>query len=408
MLHVERAPGAPVLTESRAGLIGATMVALGPFSMALYTPAMPMIVASFASTDAAVKSTLAMYFAGFAFAQLFCGPLSDAIGRRPVAIGFVAVYLAASLAGLFAPTIEWLIAARFVQGVGAAAGIVISRAIVRDLFTEESGARIMNLTGIILAVAPALAPTLGGVVLAHAEWHSVFWLMVLYGAALLAIIWWMLPETVVADLGRLKPMAIARSYGVLLMSPVFVSAALTLAGTVGALYAQATILPFLLMDRVGLSPAQFGLSMLLQSGSFLAGSLLARPLMARIGAARLVAPGLAFVGLGGLMLAIGLRLLAPSLATVMGPVAIYAFGIAWVMPAMTTRALKPFPAIAGAASAMMGFLQMGLGLLGGALSAWVGDAALSMATIIPAFGFLSLAAFAVWSRLTAARLPPSA
>ncbi len=407
MLDRGQSTGGTTISEARAGLVGALMVALGPFSMALYTPAMPRIAESFGSTDAAVKSTLAMYFAGFAFAQLFCGPLSDAIGRRPVSIGFFSIYLAASLAGVFAPSIDWLITARFMQGVGAAVGIVISRAIVRDLFAEESGARIMNLIGIILAVAPALAPTLGGIVLHFAEWHAVFWLMIVYGAAVLAISWALLPETVTFDLSRLKPMAITRSYRQLLTSPVFVSAALVLAGSVGALYAQATILPFLMMNRVGLSPAEFGFSMLLQSGSYLIGSLIARPLMARHGAARLVAPGLALIGAGSVLLATGLRLLPPSLLTVMGPVALYAFGIAWVVPAMTTRALKPFPKIAGAASAMMGFLQMGLGLFGGALSALIGDPVHSMASIIPAFGLLSIVSYLVWTRIegTASRFP---
>lgn len=407
MRDTAQEPERIVISEARAGLIGALMVALGPFSMALYTPAMPRIVESFASTDAAVKSTLAMYFAGFAFAQLFCGALSDAIGRRPISIAFLSIYLVASLAGVFAPSIEWLIAARFMQGVGAAAGIVISRAIVRDLFAEESGARIMNLIGIILAVAPALAPTLGGLVLHFAEWHGVFWLMILYGTAVLAVSWALLPETVAFDLGRLKPLAVARSYGQLLASPVFVSAALVLAGSVGALYAQATILPFLLMDRVGLSPAEFGFSMLLQSGSYLVGSIAARPLMARHGAARLVPYGLGLIGIGAVLLAAGLRLLAPSLAIVMGPVALYAFGIAWVVPAMTTNALRPFPRIAGAASAMMGFLQMGLGLTGGALSAVIGDAVLSMASIIPAFGLLSIVSYLVWQRAAGISIPAS-
>lgn len=386
------------LSEGRAGLIGAMMVALGPVSMALYTPAMPAIVSSFATDDAAVKMTLSVYFAGFAFAQLFCGPLSDAAGRRPVTLAFIGVYLAASIAGVFAPTIEWLTAARFVQGVGAAVGVVIARAMVRDLFAEEAGARIMNLTGIILAVAPALAPTLGGLVLTTAGWHAIFWLMVGYGALSLGLVWAMLPETVERDLSRLKPMAVARAYASLIAAPQFLFAALAIAGAVGALYAQATILPFLLMERIGLSPAEFGLSMLFQSGAFFAGSLAARPAMRRFGAAGIVAPGLGLIAAGSVGLAIGLGLFHPMFLAVMAPVALYAFGIAWIMPAMTTQALRPFAPIAGAASSLMGFLQMGLGLAGGALSALVGDPALSMAIIIPAFGALSLASWGLWRR----------
>lgn len=388
----------PRLSESRAGFIGALMVALGPVSMAVYTPAMPEIVVSFATTDAAVKTTLTFYFAGFAFAQLFCGPLSDAAGRRPVTVGFIALYLAASLAGAFAPSIDWLVAARFLQGVGAAVGVVIARAMVRDLFAEESGARIMNLTGIILAIAPAMAPTLGGLVLGLAGWHAIFWLMVGYGVIALGAVAAMLPETVVRDFSRLRPMAVLDSYRHLLVAPQFLFAALALGGAIGALYAQATILPFLLMDRIGLTPTQFGLSMLMQSGAFFFGSLAARPLMRRFGAEGIVMPGLTLIVAGSLALALGLTLFSPRFLSVMLPVSFYAIGIAWVMPAMTTQALRPFAPIAGAASAMMGFLQMALGLAGGAISALVGDPALSMATIIPGLGLLATISYTAWRR----------
>jgi len=388
---------APV-SEARIGLIGAFLVAIGPVSMSVYTPAMPAIVAWFSTSEAVVKASLSLYFAGFAVAQLFCGPLSDALGRRSVTLGFLALYVAGSLAGVFAQSVEGLVAARFIQGTGAAVGVVMARALVRDLFTEETGARIMNLVGIILAVAPAAAPTLGGLVLTMAGWPAIFWLMVAYGAGLTAAVWAVMPETVTPDPARLRPGAILATYATLLTTPSFLAAALTLAGTIGALYAQATILPFLLMDRIGLSPAGFGLAMLAQSGSYFLGSLAARPLMERHGALALVAPGLALVAVASLALAVGLRLLAPGLGLVMGPVAAFTVGIAWITPAMTTQALRPFAAMAGAASALMGFLQMGLGLAGGMLSALIGDAAVAMATIIPAYGLMAIIAYGQWRR----------
>jgi DHA1 family bicyclomycin/chloramphenicol resistance-like MFS transporter len=111
-------PAAPVMSERRVALIGALLAAIGPISMALFTPAMPEIVEAFATEEAAVKMTMSLYFGGFAFAQLVCGPLSDAFGRRPVTIAFMGIYLAASIFALLAPTIELLITARFLQGVG--------------------------------------------------------------------------------------------------------------------------------------------------------------------------------------------------------------------------------------------------------------------------------------------------
>ena len=159
------------------------MTAIGPVSMAIYTPAMPEIVRALGTSEAMVKLTLTLYFGGFAAGQLVAGPLSDALGRRAVTFGFMGVYCLASLAGLMAQDVGMLMAARFVQGVGASAGIAISRALVRDLFQGERSARIMNLIGIILAAGPAVAPTVGGLLLVAAGWRSVFVAMVGFGLA---------------------------------------------------------------------------------------------------------------------------------------------------------------------------------------------------------------------------------
>jgi DHA1 family bicyclomycin/chloramphenicol resistance-like MFS transporter len=206
-----------------------------------------------------------------------------------------------------------------------------------------------------------------------------------FGVAVMLVTALAMRETVAADLSRLKPGALAAAYAHVLADRRFLVAAGIVSCAIGALYAQATFLPFILMARVGLSPAEFGLGMLFQSGSFLLGSLLTRSLMERVGAARLVAPGLGFIALGsaGLLL---LNLNDPSFLGVMLPVAAYAVGIAFVMPATTTAALAPFPEHAGAAAAMMGFLQMGLGLAVGTLGAALGDPVRAMGCLIPAMG----------------------
>ena len=376
---------APLMSERRVGLIGGLMTAIGPVSMAIYTPAMPEIVRALGTSEAMVKLTLTLYFGGFAAGQLVAGPLSDALGRRAVTFGFMGVYCLASLAGLMAQDVGMLMAARFVQGVGASAGIAISRALVRDLFQGERSARIMNLIGIILAAGPAVAPTVGGLLLVAAGWRSIFLAMVGFGLAVVLVAATLMRETVTPDAGRLNPRTLAAAYAAILADRRFLTSAGIVACAVGALYAQATFLPFILMDRVGLSPAAFGLAMLFQSGSFLLGSLATRALLDRFGAGRLVAPGLGFIAAGSLGLLL-LNLRDPSLLAVMLPVATSAFGIAFVMPATTTAALAPFPAHAGAAAAMMGFLQLGLGLAIGSLGAAIGDPVRAMALLIPAMG----------------------
>jgi MFS transporter, DHA1 family, multidrug resistance protein len=389
----------PLMSERRVSLIGGLLVAVGPISMALFTPAMPEIVRAFGTTEAVVKMTLSLYFAGFAFAQLVCGPLSDGFGRKPVTIAFMGIYLLASLAAVLAPNIEMLIAARFLQGVGAAAGVAISRAIVRDLFTHERSARIMNLIGIILALGPAIAPTLGGLTMELAGWHAIFVLMVALGFVVVLVTRFTLVETVERDLSRIKPRVLLRSYRSLLATPYFVLSSLAIAGSVGALYTQATILPFVLIGRVGLTPTQFGMGMLMQSGLFFSGSLVVRHLLGRFGAFRLVPVGLCFICAGSLALALLLRWQEPTFLNVMGPVGLYAFGIAFVMPAMMTAAMAPFPHIAGAASALMGFLQMGSGLLGGSISALIGEPVVAMTSIVPLMGLIATLSWLMWRRL---------
>jgi DHA1 family bicyclomycin/chloramphenicol resistance-like MFS transporter len=388
----------PVMSDRRAALLGGLLASIGPVSMALYTPAMTEIVQAFATTEARVKLTLALYFGGFACAQLVAGPLSDAIGRRPVTFGFMGIYGIASLVALFAPTVEILMAARFAQGIGAAAGITIARALVRDLFTGEKSARVMNVINIILALGPAMAPTIGGLLLVLAGWRSVFVAMALLGIAVISLSGAFMRETVVPDVRRLQPGALARTYGTVLGDARFRAAATVVAGALGAIYAQSTFLPFILMGRVGLTPAEFGAGMLFQSGAFIGGSLAVARIMRRRGAEAAVAPGLALVAVGSLGSAL-LHVWEPSFLRVMIPVAIFAVGIAFVLPAMTTAALAPFPSSAGAASAMLGFLQMGSGLVVGLLGAWLGDAVWSMGTLIPAMGAVSCLGFLLGKRI---------
>jgi MFS transporter, DHA1 family, multidrug resistance protein len=392
------------MSERRTSIIGAFLVALGPVSMALYTPAMPELVRAFSSSEAAIKMTLSLYFGGFAFAQLVSGTLSDVIGRRPATLIFMAIYLAGSLMAAFAPSVAVLLAGRLVQGIGASVGMTVARAIVRDQFTGTTAARIMNMIGMMLALGPAVSPTLGGIALGLFGWQSIFLLMV--GFALMACfsVQFFMVETVTPDRskGRLQP--ILRAYGELLRDSRFVSSTLVIAGAVGALYAWATMLPFVLIGEVGLTPTEFGVGMLMQSGLFFSGTVTVRLLMRRFTPQALVPAGLFFIGAASALLVFTVHALTPSFLAVMAPIGLYAFGIAFVMPYMMTAAMAPFPHIAGTASAMMGFIQMGSGLVGGALAALVGAPALALGTIIPSFGLISIASY-VWYRRTV-RLRP--
>ncbi|MFG1373116.1 multidrug effflux MFS transporter [Xanthobacter oligotrophicus] len=392
------APGAgvsaaPFMSEREVSVIGGLMVMLGPISLAMYTPALPTLVVAFGTSIATVKLTLTVFFMGFAFSQLVCGPLSDGYGRRPVALGFFGIYLAGSIVAMLAPTIGWLIAGRALQGVGCAAGIALSRALVRDQYTGQASARVMNLIGTMLAIGPAVSPTLGGLILGTAGWHVIFIAMAAYGLVLVAVLALRVPETNrTPDRALASPRGVATSYRRLLTDRVFMRAALTAGLSLGGIYTLSALLPFILIERVGLSPTGFGLAMLFQTGAFMSGTLIARPLLKRHSAHALILPGLLLVLAGAVGLGLGPFLLPLTTATVMLPISLWACGIALLLPGCTTAGLAGFAPIAGAASALMGFLQIGSGFLGTSLAVLFPSPLAAMVTLLPAFAAASASA----------------
>ena len=372
------------MTERHVAAIGSLLIALGPVSLALYTPAMPELVRDFATTYPAVKATLAAYFAGFALAQLICGPLSDAYGRRPTALAFLALYAFGSVGAVLAPSIHALTAARLVQGIGAAVGISVARAIVRDNFTGEQSSRVMNTIGIFLAIGPAVAPTLGSLAMLAFDWRAIFMLMVIYGGALLVAVHRFLPETNRApDPARASPSGLARAYAALAGDRRFLFPALTMGLVFGGFYSLSSTLPFLLIDTAGLSPQAFGFGMLAQTGAYILGGILTKALLKHVPARYLVLPGLALATVGALAMTASIVFFPPSYLTVMAPVALFAFALAIVTPDLTTRAMAAFPEKAGAAAALLGFAQMGSGFVDSGAVALIGSPPLAFATVIP-------------------------
>ncbi|MGV8937493.1 MAG: multidrug effflux MFS transporter [Allorhizobium sp.] len=388
----------PRMSERRTTIIGALLTAIGPISMAIYTPAMPELAHAFHTTDSAIKLSLSLYFGGFAVAQLLAGAMSDAFGRRKATLAFLMVYFAGSLLAAFAPTIDVLLAGRLVQGIGASVGVTVARAVVRDQFVGNEASRIMNMIGIMLAIGPAAGPTLGGLALAAFGWQALFFFMVGFGLITATAVGLFMQETTVPDRSRARPRRLASAYGALLSDARFVCASLVLAGTVGALYAQATMLPFILINKAGLTPTQFGASMVLQSGSYFVGSVCLRLVAARLGGKRSMILGLCFSFAGGAMIAVSTLLLPPSLLSIMLPVGVCTFGIAFISPYIITAGLAPFPTIAGSASALMGFIQMGAGFLGGVAAAAIGDPLLAFGTVIPVMELVAVLAYFAFMR----------
>lgn len=386
----------------RTALIGAAIVMLGPVSLAIYTPALPELAAAFSTSPALIQLTVSIYFLGFACAQLVCGPLSDAFGRRPVAIGFFSIYVAGGILGVMAPTVEWLLAARALQGVGVTAGVGISRAIVRDQFSGREAARILNLIGITLGAGPAVAPTLGGALLIQFGWQAIFVAMLLAGMAAVIMLATLLVETNRSpNRSAAAPTNVLRNYCLLLRDGSFRRAGLILACTVGGYYAVSMLLAFVLIEVVGLTPVQFGIAMLASVGSYVSGGLANGWLMHRVAMRVSISIGIGFVLLSGFFYSVGLTLMPASVATVMLPAGLWAFGVALVMPSVAAIALEDFPQMAGSAGSLSAFMQIGGGLVGSAVAALLfPDALAAIKVIMP---LMAISALVLWLRLYRSR-----
>lgn len=392
------------MTERRTSMLGALLTALGPIAMAMYTPTMPRLVEVFSTSESAIKMSLSLYFAGFALAQLIGGPLSDAVGRRKATLVFLGIFILGSAIAAFAGSIGWLLAGRLVQGIGASIGAAVARAVVRDQFTGQEAARIMNTIGIMLAVGPALAPTVGGLLLASLGWQSVFLVLLGFGLLAAGCVFFLLAETAIPDPALARPSRLVGAYLRLLGDLRFATGSLVLMGTIGALYAQSTMLPFILIRMVGLTPTQFGIGMLAQTGSYFLGSVALRHAAPRFGGHGSAKIGLCFTLAGALAMLASTHLLTPGYVAIMGPVALCTFGLAMVSPHVVTATLAPFPETAGSASALMGFIQMGGGFLAGSLAALVGTPLQAFGLIIPAMEILAVASYVVFTSVTRLRM----
>lgn len=373
------------------------MVALNQMSMGLYLPSMPTMAGALGTTVGQVQLTLTLFVAGFAVSQLVWGPVTDRFGRRPTLLVGLACFTAASVACAYAETVEQLIVYRFFQALGACSGQVVSRSIVRDTTEGSESAKVMSYIALAMSLSPAVTPSIGGQLHHYFGWRSNFILLAAIGLTLAAITAWRLPETTrrkVPDALHLVPML--RNYGSLLRDRSYLGYILMIGGMFGCLMAYQTGSPFVLMTELGWSPQAYGLLILFNVFGFLSGSLTAARLAPRLGIRRMVRLSAMVV------LASGVLLLAFPLAghlstvAVIAPMMLFLFGMGIGVPSAMAGTLQGFPYIAGSASALMGFSQMGVGVLTSlAVSRIDGDHHLIMGAVFAASGLLCFVSQAV-------------
>jgi DHA1 family bicyclomycin/chloramphenicol resistance-like MFS transporter len=347
-----------------------TLVALGPLSTDMYLPALPILAKAYATDAARVQLTLSVFLAGFACGQLFYGPLSDRFGRRPILLGGLFLYFIASIGCVLAGSIEALIAARFVQALGACAGPVLGRAIVRDVWGANESARVIAYIGGAMAIAPLVGPTLGGFLTVIFGWQANFVALTLFSGIQCVAVARMLDESNVhRHPSATSARRMAANFALLLADRHYVGYLLTFAFSYSALFAFISGSSFVLTERFGLAPQVYGMCFGIVVVGYLLGSVLSGRLVRRFGSDTLLACG-AWLGAlaGAIMWALdmaGVHAGLPGIAAILGPMFFCTLATGLVMPNAIGRALAPYPTMAGSASALMGFCQMTIAALVG-------------------------------------------
>jgi DHA1 family bicyclomycin/chloramphenicol resistance-like MFS transporter len=376
---------------------------LGPFSIDTYLPAFAGIAATLGATPAQMQQTLSAYLFGFAAMNLFHGALSDSFGRRPVVLAGLALFTLASLGCALSQTIAQLVLFRALQGMSAGAGVVVSRAVIRDMFPEHDAQRVMSQVTIFFGIAPAIAPVLGGFLFVHAGWHSIFWLLVGVGVLLFGINLRYLPETLHASARQsFAPRPLLRAYAGLLRNPRFVLLVFASGVPFNGMFLYVLSAPEWLGTHLHLGPTQFfwffGLTIVgIMGGAFVSGRL-----AGRIAPRRQIRWGFSIM-LGVSMLNVALSLtLAPHPAWALPPVALFAFGWAMMVPVVTLMVLDLAPERRGMASSLQACVGSAAnGLVAGVIAPLVMHSTVHLA--LASLG-LMLVGLVAWSRVA----PPAA
>jgi DHA1 family bicyclomycin/chloramphenicol resistance-like MFS transporter len=336
------------------------LTAFAPVGVDLYLPAFPSIAERLDSTIGSVQLSLSTYMVGLAAGQLLYGRLSDIHGRRGPMLAGISLYVAASIACAFAPSVEVLVALRLLQGLGGCAGIVIARAIVRDLFEGEEAARFFSLLTLVFAVAPVVAPLLGGQFLALAGWRAIFVALAAYGVLCLAAVLW-LPETLPPERRRASGLSDAlASYREVLVNRSFAAYAAAGSLATGALMAYLASSPAVVIEQLGVSPQAFGLVFGANSLGIMAVAQLTGRSLGRFGIERVLLWGLATQAAAAVALLVVAVSGASNRATLLPLMFVVVASVGAILPTSTALAMAPFPHAAGAASAAFGALQTGL------------------------------------------------
>ncbi len=333
-----------------------TMVA--PFSIDTYLPSFPDIGREFAVNGTRMQQTLSLYLVGFALMTLVYGPLSDAFGRRRVILFAMAVYVATSVGCAVASNYHWLLAMRIGQGLSASGGLIVGRAVVRDAFSGSRAQRAMSDVMLVFALAPAVAPIIGGWLHSYAGWRSVFWFLTGLGVFLWLLVGLRLPESLPPEHRRSPhPAHIARSYRRALATRRFMLLIAVFALNFGGFFLYIAGSPVVVYDFLGLGAHDFWRMFVPLVSCLMLGAFLSGRLAGRLTPAQTASIGALLMIAGAGLNVLSASLVAPSSVSLIAPLTVYVTGMALSIPSVTLLVLDVFPHHRGLSAALQGFGQ---------------------------------------------------
>lgn len=340
------------------------VASIGTLALNIFVPSMPNLVKSLNTTQSMAQLTLTFYLLSLAFAQLIVGPLSDRYGRRPILLLGILIYIIASLAAAFAVDIETLITARIFQALGGCSGIVISRAIIRDVYSKSQGVVILSYVTAVVTLAPMLSPILGAYLDQWASWRASFYFVAGFGIFIGLIGLKSLHETNFNLAASLNLSSMPKQYWSLLKQPEYLGYALAVAFNNSVFFSFIAGAPFIIADVMQLSPSIYAFYFLLVSGGYMGGNFLAGHFANKIKTDKMINIGIAImlIGIIAALYCFTIGYSHPFL--LFGPMGIIAISAGLISPNAIAGLLNMRPDIAGTAAGLSGFLQMTSGALG--------------------------------------------
>ncbi|MGE8147926.1 multidrug effflux MFS transporter [Pseudomonas frederiksbergensis] len=385
-------------------LILGALTAFGPLAIDFYLPAFPAIAQSFGTDEKHVQMTLAAYFLGLSIGQLLYGPVADRFGRRIPLLTGVGLFTAASLACAFAPNLEWLMGARFIQALGGCAGMVISRAVVSDKCDAVGSAKVFSQLMLVMGLAPILAPMLGGLLVNTTGWQSIFLVLTGFSALAAVAVAIGLPESLPDYVPRQPLKGALRQYGRLLADPVYLGHALTGGLAVAGMFAYIAGSPFVFIKLYGVPAEHFGWLFGTNAAGFILVAQVNARMLAKRGPAFLLARTVwIYLGAGLTLLAVS-SLHTEQLWPLLIPLFVCIASLGCILPNASACAMSGQGNRAGSASALLGCLQFSVAAGAATLVGVLHDgSAMPMAMVISLCGILVVSAAMLTRRLQNAR-----